>query len=157
MSALAEAIALSLPEPELSGELQGMGKPGLIKEQAPLVQVEEVQTTDTAAERLRERQVVTDEKAGKGEKATDARFQPPEAESALDSSSDPARAAPPTAATGQDLEGGILGRQLNHQDIGIMATTASTEPVVSQIQAPIADTGQGNEVDGDADVCVSIT
>jgi len=157
MSALAEATGLNQPEPELSGEVQGIAKPGLIKEQAPLVQVAEVQT-DTATERPGERQVLKEAKAGKGEKNTDARFQPPAAAgSASDSSSDPALAAPPIETTGQDPEGSILGRQSNHPDIEIMAMAASPEPLVAQAQNPIADHGQGDEFEVDADVCFSAT
>ncbi|KAE9367019.1 S-adenosyl-L-methionine-dependent methyltransferase [Stipitochalara longipes BDJ] len=150
---MAEANGRSQAEPELSGEAQGIAKPDLIKKQAPLVQVEEVQTADTAAKRSREVQVLTDKSVTKREEVADERFQPPAtAVSALNSSSDAARGAPPTEAlSGQGLGSSILDRQSSPSNIETMATPTAAEPIADQAQTPVAGQGQGDEFEVDAD------
>ncbi|KAN0091943.1 S-adenosyl-L-methionine-dependent methyltransferase [Hyaloscypha variabilis] len=147
---MAEATGQSYPEPEFSGEVQGTTDPSVIKKTAPLVQVEEVQTTDTTAERLGEVPVLTDTKAIKAaEDIADIQFQLPAVDPVLNSSSDAASGAPLTETLpGQSVGSSILGHQSNHPET--MATLPSTEPVATNAQIPLADQSQGDHVEVDA-------
>ena len=153
---MAEATGQSYPEPEFSGEVQGTTDPSVIKKTAPLVQVEEVQTTDTTAERLGEVPVLTDTKAIKAaEDIADIQFQLPAVDPVLNSSSDAASGAPLTETLlGQSVGSSILGHQSNHPET--MATLPSTEPVATNAKIPLADQSQGDHVEVDAHVCYFI-
>jgi hypothetical protein len=150
---MAEATGRNHTEPGHSGELQEVGNPNLLRIKAPLVQAEEVGTTNAAAERSRQVKDATGTIASAvpGEVQATGSLQNMTTIPVSGLVSNAARGAPPTEATTSGDES-VLAQQSHHSDLGIMATAASPEAAADE--TPLPD--QGDEVEVDADVSPSI-